>query len=113
MMTIEDAKRTGASAGLLGEGAPRGMGRLPGATQAAFGEAYAKGRHCRRVAEGKERVSSREGPMPQATSRADLAAEFARRADLRAEFSSVESFVAYAQAASAGKVKRVVGCVVS
>jgi len=105
MMTTEEAARAGASAGLLGAGARRGMERLSGAALAAFAGAYATGRHCRRVAEGKERVVSPEAAIPDhATTRAELAAEFRRRPDLRREFSSEASFIAYALAERAGRV---------
>lgn len=105
MTTTEQAARAGARAGLLGEGATRGMERLSSAALAAFGEAYATGRRCRRVAEGKERVASPEAAIPvHAMTREELAAEFQRRPDLRREFSSEASFVAFAIAERSGKV---------
>lgn len=104
-MTTEQAARAGASAGLLGEGEPRGMERLSNAAQAAFGEAYAKGRHCRRVAEGKEHLRAAAPTIPaNATTREQLAAEFQRRPDLRREFLSEAAFVAFAIAERSGKV---------
>ncbi|NUJ82043.1 hypothetical protein HUN39_18855, partial [Methylocystis sp. FS] len=92
----EQARRAGASAGLLGEGAPQGFDCWPSKAQWAFNESYERGRHCRRVAEGKERVAAAAPSIPTyATTRAQLAAEFQRRADLQREFLSEADFVAY------------------
>ncbi|RNJ50286.1 hypothetical protein [Methylocystis hirsuta] len=105
MMAIEEAARDGACAGLLGAGVPRGMERLSGAAKAEFAEGYATGRHCRRVAEGKEHVRAAAPVIPDhAMTREQLVAEFRRRPDLRREFLSEAGFVAFAMAQRAGKV---------
>ncbi len=104
-MTTEEAARSGASDGLLSVEARRGMARLSAASKAEYAEAYATGRHCRRVAQGKERVASPEAAIPDhAMTREQLAAEFQRRPDLRREFLSEAAFVAFAIAERSGKV---------
>jgi hypothetical protein len=102
----EQARRAGARAGLLGEGKPQDFDRWPSKPQAAYLESYATGRHCRRVAEGKERVAAAEPSLPvHATTREQLAAAFARRPDLQREFGSADTFVAFAMAEREGKVR--------
>lgn len=103
-MTFEEVKLAGASDGLLSAGARRGMARLPGAAKAEYAEAYAAGRHCRRVAQGKERVASPEAAIDHAMTREEFATEFRRRPDLRQEFLSEAAFVAFAVAQRAGKI---------
>ena len=100
------AKKAGVRAGLLGEGKPQGFDRWPSKAQAEYLESYATGRHCRRVAEGKEQVAAAEPTIPAcATTREQLAAEFQRRADLQQEFRSEASFVAYAMAVRSGTLR--------
>ncbi|MBG0797555.1 hypothetical protein IYX23_07725 [Methylocystis sp. L43] len=102
----EQANRAGASAGLLGEGKPLGFDRWPSEAQWAFSESYERARHCRRVAEGKERVAAAEPTIPAyATTREQLATEFQRRADLQQEFLSEAAFVAFAMAERSGKFR--------
>ncbi|PWB89891.1 hypothetical protein C5688_13710 [Methylocystis sp. MitZ-2018] len=108
MMTIKEAEQIGARAGLLGDGKPKGFEQWPGPAQAAYSESYARGRHCRQVAEGKERVAAPEPNIPnETTTREQLAAEFQRRADLQQEFVSEAGFIAYAMAERAGKARRI------
>lgn len=100
------AKKAGARAGLLGEGKPQGFEKWPSKAQAEYLESYATGRHCRRVAEGKERVAAAAPSISAfATTREQLAAEYQRRADLQQEFLSEASFVAYAMAVRSGKLR--------
>jgi hypothetical protein len=109
----EQALRAGARAGLLGEGKPRGFERWPSKSQAEYLDGYATGRHCRRVAEGKERVAAAEpSPPVHATTRERLVDEFSRRADLQREFSSADTFVAFVMAERAGKARRFTGRVI-
>ncbi len=102
----ERARRAGASAGLLGEGKPEGFDRWPSKARAAYYESYERGRHCRRVAEGKERVAAAAPSIPAyATTREQLAAELQRRPDLQQELRSEASFVAYAMAVRSGTLR--------
>lgn len=99
---------------MLGEGKPRGFERWPSKLQAEYMESYARGRHCRRVAEGKARVAAAErSPPVHGTTREQLVDEFSRRADLQREFSSVNTFVAGVMAERAGKARRFTGRVIS
>ncbi|WP_292530237.1 hypothetical protein [Methylocystis sp.] len=105
-MNVEQASRAGARAGLLGEGAPQGFDRWPTESQLAFTESYGRGRHCRRVAEGKEHATAAAPSIPSyATTREQLAAEFRNRSDLQQEFLSETDFVAFALAERSGKLR--------
>jgi hypothetical protein len=115
-ITIEQATRQGASAGLLAEGEPTGFENWPAEARTAFHEQYAKGRFCRRVAEGKAKPLSHEPPphSPYADmSRQDLIAAYRSSADLQREFGSSDVFVAYAAAAQQGRARIIGGKVVS
>ncbi|MBG0801638.1 hypothetical protein IYW40_09090 [Methylocystis sp. H4A] len=93
------AKKAGARAGLLGESTPQGFDRWPSKAKAAYCESYERGRHCRRVAEGKERIAAAAPSIPAyAATREQIAAEYQRRADLQREFLSEADFVAYVMA---------------
>ncbi len=92
--------------GLLGEGTPQGFDRWPSKAQAAYYASYEKGRHCRRVAEGKEHVATAEPTVPDyAATGEQLADLYQRRADLQREFLSEADFVAFALAERSGKLR--------
>ena len=102
----EQARRAGASAGMFGEGKPKSFDRWPSKAQAAYFESYEQGRHCRAVADGKERVATIEPSIPaHATTREQLAAEFQRRADLQQEFLCADDFVSFVMAERSGKLR--------
>lgn len=115
LIDLETAARLGASAGLLAEGEPKDIASWPAAAQTVFNEQYARGRKVRLIAEGKA-TFSREPPdlsRYEGLTRAHLMTEFNSRADLQNEFGEVESFVAFALAAQAGRARILGGRVVS
>ncbi|MGD9657403.1 MAG: hypothetical protein AB7U61_07140 [Methylocystis sp.] len=113
LMEIDEAARLGGSRGLMQEGEPQGIEKWPAAAQLAFAESYSRGRLCRRVAEGKTTLAYGEASIPVGATREQLVARFNADEALQREFATVAAFIAYAQAESAGKVKRIVGRVVS
>ncbi|WP_292532283.1 hypothetical protein [Methylocystis sp.] len=101
----EQAKRAGARAGLLGEGHPQGFDRWPSEAQWAFSESYERARHCRRVAEGKERVAPPVVSERAASTEDDWAAEYDRSAAIRSEFRSKETYLAFKRFEASGTLR--------
>ncbi|KAF0134892.1 MAG: hypothetical protein FD148_792 [Methylocystaceae bacterium] len=105
IMSLDEAARIGASRGLLGEGEPAYIASWPDEARTAFHEQYAKGRFCRRVAEGRARPLTSDAPAAvyAGMSRAQLVAEYRSRAELQDEFGSADVFVAFVTASLAGR----------
>ncbi|MGD9656906.1 MAG: hypothetical protein AB7U61_04575 [Methylocystis sp.] len=113
IISVDQAARLGGSAGVLDEAEPAGFASWPGRAQAAYVEAYAKGRHCRLVAEGKRVITAGEPLIHGGSTRVQLISQYNTSEAVRREFPSLEVFLAYARAVEFGSAKRVVGRVVS
>lgn len=115
VMTIEDAAKAGGSAGLLAEGEPEGFDNWPASAKTAFHTEYARGRFCRRVAEGKAKPLTSDAPAAvyAGMSRAQLVAEYRSREALQAEFGSADVFVSFVNASLTGRASIHCGSVVS
>jgi len=119
LMSVEEAERQGASAGLLGEGTPGGFDNWPSSAKATFFEAFNKGMDVRNRAvayEKKEAAASTTvvNTTPYAgMTREQLTAAYDRDPRIRAEFITAERFIAYSTAESAGKIRVTRGVVVS
>ena len=115
-VTVDEAARAGGSAGLLGEREPEGFNKWPAAAKTAFHDQYARGRFCRRVAEGRATPLSHEPPSNSRyaqMTRVQLVSEYRSRPDLQSEFNSADIFVAFVTASLAGRAHIHRGRVVS
>jgi hypothetical protein len=91
--------------GLLGEGTPQGFDRWPSKARAAYYESYEQGRHCRRVAEGKEHVALTINSAQSASTEDAWASEYDRSAAIRSEFRSKETYLAFKRFEASGTLR--------